>query len=118
MRPHRSLLVALAATASASCFSEAPPAPPPVAPMTATVEAGASTNTFTPSTVTIKRGGTVTWTIGARRHNVQFFAAAGAPTNIAAATNVTESRQFPTAGSFPYNCSLHAGMVGSVVVQP
>lgn len=110
----------LAALATAACFSEAPePAAPPgpVAPMTAAVEAGSATNTFTPSTVTIAKGGTVTWTIGTRRHNVVFFANPAAPAGIEAATSVTQSRTFLQSGTFPYNCSLHAGMTGSVVVQ-
>lgn len=110
----------LAALATAACFSEAPPsaAPPgPVAPMTATVEAGAATNTFTPSAVTIAKGGTVTWTIGTRRHNVTFFANPAAPASVEAGTNVTASRTFPQAGSYPYNCSLHAGMTGIITVQ-
>ena len=123
MRPDRLPValsaVALATLAVAACFSEAPPAVPtgPVAPMTASVEAGSTTNTFTPSTVTIAKGGTVTWTIGTRRHNVVFFANPLAPTGIEAATSITASRTFTAAGTYPYNCSLHAGMTGTVVVQ-
>jgi plastocyanin len=110
----------LAALVTSACFSEAPPpaAPPgPIAPMTAAVEAGSATNTFTPSAVTIAKGGTVTWTIGTRRHNVVFFANPAAPAGIEAATGVTASRTFPQTGTYPYNCSLHAGMTGIVNVQ-
>ena len=125
MRPTpRSLIrvttAALVAVGAAACFSEAPPvvAPPPVLPTTADVVAGSTANTFSPNTVTIAKGGTVTWSIGTRNHNVTFFGgSAGAPTNIPTATNTTASRTFPTAGSFPYNCTLHAGMTGIVVVQ-
>ena len=126
MRPFRAPVsvtlptAVLAALATAACFSEAPPpaAPPgPVAPMTAAVEAGSATNTFTPSSVTISKGGSVTWTIGTRRHNVVFFANPAAPAGVEAGTNVTASRTFTQSGTYPYNCSLHAGMTGTVVVQ-
>ena len=124
MRPSpRSLLragtAAALTVATAACFSEAPPvvAPPPVLPQTATVEASATANTFSPSQVTIAKGGTVTWTIGTRRHNVTFFANPAAPTNIESTTSTTASRTFTAAGTYPYNCSLHAGMTGTVIVQ-
>jgi plastocyanin len=123
MRPFRLRVTlsvaALAPLAVAGCFSEAPPAVDPASlpPMTATVEAGATTNTFTPSAVRIQKGGTVTWTIGARRHNVTFFANPNAPQNVESLTNVTQSRTFTQSGTYPYNCSLHAGMTGTVTVQ-
>jgi plastocyanin len=115
--PLRVLAAALVATTAAACFSGEPPTAGPVAPQTATVEAGAAANTFSPSIVTVAKGGTVTWTIGARRHNVTFFANPNAPTNVESVTNTTATRTFTAAGTFPYNCSLHAGMTGSVIVQ-
>jgi plastocyanin len=87
------------------------------APTTATVVSGAAANTFTPQDITIAVNGTVTWTFGARPHNVIFNAVAGAPANVATTTNNSVSRQFPTAGSFPYVCNLHAGMTGTVTVR-
>ena len=89
----------------------------PSAPTTATVEAGAATNTFTPPSVTIARGGTVTWTFGARPHNAAFNAVTGAPANVPTTSNAQVARTFPTAGTFPYVCTLHTGMTGSVTVQ-
>ena len=94
-----------------------PTTPTNPAPSAATVEAGGSSNTFTPAQVTVARGGTVTWTFGARVHNVTFAAATGAPQNVPNSSNVQVARTFPTAGSFPYDCTLHNGMTGSVVVQ-
>lgn len=123
MRPFRlpvtRSLAALAPLALAGCFSEgpAPVDPSTLPPMAATVEAGATTNTFTPSATTIAKGGTVTWTIGARRHNVTFFANPAAPAPVESATNVTQSRTFTQAGTYPYNCSLHAGMTGTITVK-
>jgi plastocyanin len=71
---------------------------------------------FTPSTVTIAPGGSVTWTFGSTVHNVG-FSAANAPANIPDVSNSQVSRTFATAGTFPYACSLHVGMNGTVVVQ-
>lgn len=87
------------------------------APLTATVVSGAAANTFTPNDLTIAIGGMVTWTFGARPHNVIFNAVTGAPANVATTTNASVSRTFPTAGTFPYLCNLHAGMSGTVTVR-
>ena len=120
LRAHvRASLRAAAALALAGCFSESP-APTeslPVAPETATVVASATANTFSPTTVTVARGGTVTWQIGARPHNVAFVTAPGAPANVPTGTSTEASRSFPTVGTFAYACTLHAGMIGTVVVQ-
>lgn len=86
-------------------------------PTTATVVSGAAANTFTPGDQTIAIGGTVTWTFGARPHNVIFNAVTGAPANVPTTTNASVSRTFPTAGTFPYLCNLHAGMSGTISVR-
>jgi len=83
----------------------------------ATVDATAS-NAFTPQTVSLAVGGTVTFAFGTVGHSVYFDnAPAGAPTDIAGVNaNVSTSRSFPTAGTFEYNCHIHPGMKGTVVV--
>lgn len=85
---------------------------------TASVVAGASTNDFTPNLVAINRGGNVAWTFPGIQHNVTFAAAAGAPTNVGNTGGSTTpvARTFATAGVFNYDCTLHAGMIGTVVV--
>ncbi len=84
--------------------------------LSATVAAGGS-NDFQPQVVAIGRTGSVTWTFGAVTHNVNFSGTPGAPANIGNSTNTTASRQFNTAGNFPFDCNLHAGMVGTVIVR-
>jgi plastocyanin len=77
-------------------------------------------NSFTPNTLTVPVGTQVTWewqgTTSA--HNVTFAATTGAPANIGNATSGSVSRMFNTAGTFNYQCTNHAGMTGSVTVNP
>ena len=88
---------------------------PTGAALTAAVGTGAFT--FLTPSVTITVGGSVTWTFGAATHNVIFSTVAGAPTNVSNIANATVTRTFPTTGTFPYQCTLHTGMVGTVIVQ-
>jgi plastocyanin len=74
-------------------------------------------NQFVPPNATITEGGTVAWTFGTLDHNV-IFQAAGAPADIPVTANSVVSRVFNTAGAYPYVCSLHAGMSGTVTVLP
>jgi plastocyanin len=83
------------------------------APLTASVTATAA-STFDPSQVLVARNGSVTWTF-AMEHNVTFDGS-GAPANIPTTASGSVSRAFPNAGSFPYHCTLHTGMNGTVVV--
>jgi plastocyanin len=73
---------------------------------------------FSPQQVDITAGGTVTWNFGTLGHNVTFTAgSAGTPANIPETANANVSRTFATAGTFPYNCTIHIGMSGTVVVH-
>ena len=86
-------------------------APGPTAAVAAT--AG---SLFDPRTVAVTVGGTVTWTF-AILHNVTFATAAGAPANIPDRGTGSEARQFNSAGTFNYSCTIHSGMQGTVVVR-
>lgn len=95
-----------------------PTPPPPTAPSTATVTTPG--NTFSPATVTIRTGGTVTWTFtGSTRHNVTFSGTAPSGGNIPDTdAGGSAQRTFPAAGTYSYTCTRHSGMNGQVVVQP
>lgn len=84
-------------------------------PNTATVTAPSVA--FSPPSVDIQAGGSVTWTFGALAHNVNFNAQTGAPAAIPTTSNGSVTRTFTTAGSFPYHCQVHDGMSGTVVVH-
>jgi len=72
-------------------------------------------NLFDPSSTTVPVGSTVTWTwaAGSVIHNVTF---SDGPKS-ADQSSGTYTRTFTTAGTYPYNCTIHPGMNGSVKVQ-
>lgn len=73
-------------------------------------------NSFTPFTSTIRVTGSVDFRFPATAHNVIFKAAAGVPQDILPISNTTVRRTFNTTGTFAYDCTLHNGMAGEVVV--
>jgi plastocyanin len=83
----------------------------------AEVVASSGDYVFTPTTVAIQAGGSVTWTFGGLGHTVTFVTASGAPTSIAETYSTAVSRTFITPGNFTYNCTIHAGMTGKIVVR-
>jgi plastocyanin len=83
-------------------------------------------NTFSPGTVTVVQGDTVTWTRTGGSHNVVFTSGpAFADPASANSSWTTVARQFNVnPGSYTYQCALHGpggmfdvGMVGTVNVQ-
>lgn len=107
------------ATVTVTVASGGTAPPPPSAPSTATVTTPGTT--FSPASVTIRAGGTVTWQFtGSTRHNVTFSGGAPPPDGNIPDTDAGGSAQrtFPTAGTYSYSCTRHSGMNGQVVVQP
>ena len=73
-------------------------------------------NAFSPSSVTVNVGDSVTWT---NNDNVPHTATADDDSwdtgNLA--NGASESITFSTAGEFPYHCEVHPNMTGTVIVQ-
>lgn len=94
-----------------------PPVQQPPAAPTASAGVVTSSSAFNPVEVNLLKGGTVTWRIGTVAHNVIFDKVAGAPADIGVTRDAEVSRTFNTAGDFPYECTLHSGMSGTIKVQ-
>ena len=74
---------------------------------------------FSPDNVTIKAGQSVTFLFAGDLHNVIFKPAnpSGSPPDIQETKNVAVTRSFNTKGTFAFDCLIHPGMSGFVVVQ-
>ena len=84
-----------------------------------------SNNTFSPASLTVPVGSTVTWTWanGASNHNVIGDDGANPPSS-GAPSNAPHSYAFTfsTAGTFRYHCGVHgaaggSGMAGTIIAQ-
>jgi len=91
------------------------PSPPAAAPPNTVVMSGM---TFSPATITVTVGTTVTWkNTDGIAHTSTSDTGVWDTGNIPA--GVSKTTTFNTAGTFPYQCTYHAtmGMRGTVIVQ-
>lgn len=102
-----------------ACGSDSTPTPP--ASHNVTWDVFALSTVFSPNFSQIARGDTIRFTIvpssNGEGHDVTFKATAGVPANINVTLNGVFTRVFSTAGTFHYDCRVHPGMSGDVVVQ-
>jgi len=79
---------------------------------------GTGTGSFTPTSLTVTAGSTVSFTNNSGvAHNVVFDANAPAGGDIGVISTGTQTRTFTTAGTYPFHCAIHEGMTGMVTVQ-
>jgi plastocyanin len=69
---------------------------------------------FSPSDVTVAVGGTVTWT---NNDSVAHTATGDSFDSGSLAPGKSFSQTFTAAGTFPFHCSIHSGMTGTVTVK-
>jgi plastocyanin len=72
---------------------------------------------FDPNAVSIPAGDSIFYTFEGVQHNV-IFDSPGSPANVPNTQSATVKRQFVTAGTYNYHCSIHPSMTGSVTVNP
>jgi len=74
---------------------------------------------FTPSQITVAKGGTVTWTNNdTTTHTVvDDLANVGGPNSGDIVPGATYSFKFNKTGSFQYHCRIHPSMRGTIVVK-
>ena len=119
------LLAPLMIAALGACGGYSPTAPTDTndnsdkTPVPAATVQATPAEQFTPGRVNLTVGGTVTYAFGSLAHNVFFDnAPTGAPANITApSSNKSVTLTFNTKGTYVYNCHIHPGMQGTVVVQ-
>jgi plastocyanin len=109
------LLVILTGLLS-SCTKKSAGSSMPSAPGPGANEVWMQNTAFSPSTITVSVNSTVTWTNKDNmNHNVTSNSGLFSSGTIATAGSY--SHQFTAAGTYPYNCTFHPGMNGTVIVQ-
>lgn len=107
--------------------SVTPPPPPPPPPACPANTFCLLASTFSPTTLSVPAGTTVTWKNDTGvPHNVLWndaagrsAAGAGDGTGDIADASATHTRKFVTAGTYGFHCSIHApGMTGTLTVNP
>ena len=86
-------------------------------PLPGTVLAAARDTFFTPDTIRVTVGTRVRWTNEGRTYHTVVSDGALWASDLLAPRWWFEVR-FDSAGTFPYHCSQHAGMIGTVVATP
>jgi plastocyanin len=117
-------LVALLLGISLGCGGSTPstttsPSTPAPSGTAVSIVVGARTLTttaYSPNPVTVAVGGTVTWT-----NNDSITHTSVSDTGVWNSGGIgagqSFSQTFSTAGTYPYHCSIHPGMVGTITVQ-
>jgi plastocyanin len=118
----RMLVAAVGSGVLGACGgSDASPTKPPAAPTNKSYEVFTLSTAFIPNFIQIIPGDTIRYKIvpsaNGEGHDVTFDRIAGAPANVPVTLNGTFNRVFNTRGTFHYNCFVHPGMSGDVIVQ-
>ena len=112
-------VLCLTACGSSSTSPSVTPDPAPAGSTTVTIVTGASTLTnsaYSPNPLVVSVGTTVSWlnNDGTTHNSV-------ASNGLFSSPNLAPGRRFnftfTTAGSFPYICTIHPNMVGTITVQ-
>jgi plastocyanin len=113
------LLVALITGCGGGSSMSTPTTPTTPAAATVTIQTSARTlgvAAFVPNPVTVSAGATLTWSnTDSTTHDMVSDSGIWDSGRIAPGDRFNFT--FPSRGSFPFHCSIHAGMVGTVVVQ-
>ena len=113
---------ALCLTACGGSSSSSPsptPDPAPAGSTTVTIVNGASTlssTAYSPNPITVSVGATVSWlNSDSTTHNSTSTSGVWASPSLAPGRRFNFT--FTSAGTFPYQCTIHPNMVGTVTVQ-
>ena len=111
-------LILLASACGSSNTTTTPSPTPTAVPVSIPVGARSSSGTagFAPNPITVSVGTPVTWTNNDTiAHDVASDTGVWNSNSMNAGATFTFT--FQTKGTFPYHCTIHSGMVGTVTVQ-
>ena len=119
MKKHFILVLVVIAGATvmiAGCTSSSNPSPGPVTSTSSQNPVAVQNYAFSPSMLTIQKGANVTWK---NDDSVQHSIVSDSPAFSSPLLNTgdTYTYQFNNSGSFPYHCSIHPYMKGTIVVE-
>jgi len=112
-----SILSTVAALASGGCGSSSPSAPTVAADVTITMVADRGNQSYAPNPTTMRVGQTVAWKNGDSTAHTATQDAARFDSGSIGAGATSTPLTMSTAGTFAYHCTIHPGMVGTLVVQ-
>jgi len=72
---------------------------------------------FNPTSLSVAVGTTVTFNFQTITHHVVFDPANGSPGDLGEASNTSKTATFTAAGTFPFRCTIHPYMTGSITVH-
>ena len=93
------------------------PAPSAAADVTVTIQGNNTINSYAPNPVTVRVGQTIAWRNADSITHTATQDSGGFNTGTIAAGAISAATMMNTAGTFPYHCTIHPGMVGTVSVQ-
>jgi plastocyanin len=113
-------VLAVSVTACGSTKSATAPSPTP-AGVAVSIPVGARSSSgaggFAPNPITVPVGTTVTWTNNDTTAAHDVASDTGLWNSNSMAAGAQFSFVFQTKGTFPYHCTVHSGMIGTVTVQ-
>ena len=117
MKIRLSLLAAALALAASACGSSSPAAPSVAADVTISMAGDRGSQSYAPNPTTMRVGQTVAWKNNDTTAHDATQDASRFQTGTVNAGGTSSAVTMSTAGTFTYHCTLHTGMVGTLVVQ-
>jgi plastocyanin len=112
-----SFLAAALALAGSACGSSSPAAPTVAADVTISMVADRGNQSYAPNPTTMRVGQTVAWKNNDTTTHDATQDASRFQTGTVSAGSTSSPITMSTAGTFAYHCTIHPGMVGTLVVQ-
>ena len=106
-------IACLLALGAAACGSSSPSAPTVAADVTISMVGDRGNQSYAPNPTTMRVGQTVAW----KNNDSTAHDASRFQTGTVNAGGTSAPLTMSTAGTFAYHCTLHPGMVGTLVVQ-